>query len=300
MSHTDINKDHIVLKYLPAALHPYVMLVRMDRPVGIWLLLLPAWTSMVLASGGLGAFNLDDLRLIVLFGFGAFLMRSAGCIINDIWDRKLDAAVERTKQRPLVSGSVPLHHALILLFVLLFLSFLILIQLSLVAILLGILVVPLIVLYPFMKRMTWWPQAFLGITFNFGVLMGWAAMTGIVEWPSLILYIACIFWTLGYDTIYAHQDVEGDALVGLKSTALKLGDKSKMWVARFYVAFWALCFFAFWVGNAGALSFIILIAGIVYTYSMVNAWKPDDPQNTLITFKANQVCGLVLLIAACI
>jgi 4-hydroxybenzoate polyprenyltransferase len=186
---------------------PYALLMRLDRPIGWWLLLLPGWWAIALAGGGVQGLSGWDWTMLVLFFFGAIIMRGAGCIVNDLWDRDLDAKVERTKARPLASGEVQIWQACAFLAVLLFLGLLILLATdSAVAFWLGLLSLSFIVAYPYMKRITWWPQAFLGLTFNFGVPMGWAAATGFLSWPALFLYAGAFFWTLGYDTIYAHQD----------------------------------------------------------------------------------------------
>lgn len=296
MTHTDINSKGW-LSYLPPKMQPLALLMRLDRPIGTWLLLLPGWWAIVLAAGGLSRMNMADWKIFALFGIGAVIMRGAGCVINDLWDRDFDKAVERTRNRPLASGSVSVRAALFFLAFLLFLGLLILLQLSLVAILLGILTLPLIVTYPLMKRVTWWPQFFLGLTFNFGALMGWAAVTGTVGIPALLLYIGGIFWTLGYDTIYAHQDKDDDALIGVKSTARRLGPQSLRWVTGFYTAAWLMIAAAFIMAGSG-LSVLALGGMAAHFIWQVRRWDMDDPASSLRIFKSNRNGGLLVLLAA--
>jgi len=202
--------------------------MRLHQPVGILLLFWPCAWAIMLAGG--------DLPLILLFLAGSVVMRAAGCIINDLTDRKLDSQIERTRSRPLASGELSEIQAILLLVLLLCIGLAIALMLPPVVIKLAVAVMPLIILYPWMKRITWWPQLFLGLTFNWGALMGWAAVRGEIELPAVMLYIAGIFWTLGYDTIYAHQDKRDDIKAGIKSTALKLGRYSKLFIALFYIA----------------------------------------------------------------
>jgi 4-hydroxybenzoate polyprenyltransferase len=217
---------------------PYIRLMRLHQPVGIWLLLWPCWWGMAMATHGLPL-----LSGLVLFALGAILMRSAGCIINDIADRDIDKLVERTRNRPLASGELSLRQAFMLLAALLVTAAGVVMLLGPVVFMWGVLSLAPVVIYPFMKRISWWPQLFLGFTFNWGALMGWAAVRGAVELPAIMLYIGGIFWTLGYDTIYAHQDKLDDARIGVKSTALRLGLKTKQALGVFYllaILFWAL------------------------------------------------------------
>lgn len=271
--------------------------MRLDRPIGTWLLLLPGWWVIALSSGGWATMNMHDAVLFVLFGVGAVVMRGAGCVINDLWDRDFDKAVERTRLRPLASGAVSVKAALGFLVFLLLIGLGILVQLPLVAVLLGVLTLPLIVSYPLMKRVTWWPQFFLGITFNFGALMGWAAVTGVVGLPAVLIYVGGILWTLGYDTIYAHQDKDDDALIGVKSTARKFGMDSKRWVAGFYVAAFIFIAAGYLIGGVG-LSGLLLVAGAAHLVWQVRAWDIDDPASSLRFFKSNRDFGLILLLSA--
>ncbi|MGE3714003.1 MAG: 4-hydroxybenzoate octaprenyltransferase [Alphaproteobacteria bacterium] len=216
----------------------YMRLARLHQPAGILLLLWPCWWSLALAAGGV-----PPVDMMALFAIGAFLMRPAGCIVNDIADRKFDAHVERTRNRPLASGELSLKQGIGFLVLLLMLSLAVAFQLGTAVLMWAALALIPVAIYPFMKRISWWPQLFLGLTFNWGALMGWAAITGEVNLPALLLYAGGIFWTLGYDTIYAHQDKEDDIKIGVKSTALYLGKRTKPALLGFYllaVLFWAV------------------------------------------------------------
>ncbi len=292
VSRTDIAVGGWLDRYAPAPVRPYARLMRLDRPIGTWLLLWPCWWSLALAAPGW-----PDPWLMALFAVGALVMRGAGCTVNDIADRDIDGRVARTATRPLPSGDVSLFQALVLLGFLLALGFAILVQLGAVAIWLGIAALPLIGLYPFMKRITWWPQAWLGLTFNWGALIGWAAVTGTVGAPPLALYAAGIAWTLGYDTIYAHQDKEDDALIGVKSSARRLGAATRPWLYAFYAVAVAL------IGVAGSL------AGLAWPFYLglglaaaQLAWQAarvdiDAPADCLATFKSNKWLGLIVFAA---
>lgn len=297
-SQSDISDQKGLIARLPNAIRPYAVLMRLDRPVGWWLLLLPGWWAIALASGGAFALNQDDLTLFLLFFVGAVIMRAAGCIINDLWDRDLDRQVARTAGRPLAAGAITPRQALFVLCGLLASGALILFQLSLVAILLGFLALPLIALYPLMKRWTWWPQIFLGLTFNFSALIGWAAVSGVVELPALLLYAGGIFWTIGYDTIYAHQDADDDALIGIKSSALKLGEKSPRWIAGFYALAFLMIAGAFTAGGAGWLSLAALVLPAAHLFLQIKRLDTNDPAICLLLFKSNRDAGLLFLLAA--
>lgn len=292
--HTDIRKLDII-ENMPPAARPYAYLARIDRPVGIWLLLLPCLWAISLAPvesiGGL----FFKLWLVILFGIGAVAMRSAGCVINDIWDRDLDARVERTQGRPLAARDVPLKAAFLFLMGLLFIGLLVLLMMNSTTMILGFAALPLVVSYPLMKRVTYWPQAFLGLTFNFGALMGWSAVSGSIGLGAVFLYIAGIFWTLGYDTIYAHQDKEDDILIGVKSTALKFGAKSKQWVAGFYAM--SIIFLGGAVASVAPLylTLILLLPAAAFAWQVMR-WQIDDPQSGLDMFKSNRDAGLLILL----
>lgn len=275
----------------PKAIRPYLKLARADKPIGVWLLLWPCLWSIALAGQGR-----LDLGLALLFTAGAFVMRAAGCTFNDIVDRKLDARVARTASRPLPSGEVGLFAAAAFLVLLLLAGLAILLQLDPFAILLGAASLPLIALYPFMKRVTYWPQAFLGLTFNWGALLGWAAARGGLEGAPLALYAASILWTLGYDTIYAHQDKEDDALIGVKSSALKLGPKTKPWLIAFYAGTLALLALAGGLAGMAWPYFAALpLAGAILAWQAV-ALRIDDAADCLAKFKANGWVGLIVFV----
>jgi 4-hydroxybenzoate polyprenyltransferase len=292
---TDIRFD--IINRLPPAAQPYALLMRLDRPIGWWLLLLPGWWSITLAGGGIGGFEFRDWYLLILFWVGAVAMRGAGCIVNDFWDRDLDSKVERTKSRPLAAGTIPLWKAGIFLGCLCFIGLFVLVQTSVLTFWLGIFSVVLIVLYPLMKRWTWWPQAFLGITFNMGVPMGWAAVEHGLALPALLLYIGAFFWTLGYDTIYAHQDKDDDQMVGIKSTALLFGERSKFWVSGFYALAWFFVSLAAYLAGAGVISLGLLLLPAVHLGLQIMLWREDDPSSSLKVFRSNRDCGLLFFLS---
>lgn len=291
--HTDI-KAGTWIDRLPAGVRPYARLARLDRPIGTWLLLLPCWWSIALA-GPPGSW--PDLRLMVLFGIGAIVMRGAGCTINDILDHKLDAKVERTRIRPIPSGEVSLFQAFLFLGLQCLIGLLVLVQLNLFAIILGASSLLLVGLYPLMKRITWWPQAFLGLTFNWGALLGWAAVRGEIGLPALLLYAGGILWTLGYDTIYAHQDKTDDAIVGIKSTARLFGDRSRRWVGLFYAGAFILWMAALGPLVTGWAVFLPLAVTALLMVSQVRTWDMDDAADSLSAFKAARFVGWALLAA---
>lgn len=279
-------------RYVPAAARPYLKLMRLDRPIGTWLLLFPCWWSVSLAAQGA-----PNLLYMLLFGLGALIMRGAGCTINDIADRDFDGRVSRTAARPLPSGQVTLPQALAFLLLLLALGLAVLLQFNAFAVALGFASMLLVVPYPFMKRITYWPQAWLGLTFNWGALLGWAAVTGTLGAPAVALYVGGIFWTLGYDTIYGHQDKEDDVLIGVKSAALALGERTRPWVAVFYAV--ALGLFAL-AGTLAGMAWpfypLLLLAGAQLGWQV---WTLDihDGANCLARFKSNRWFGWLMLAA---
>jgi 4-hydroxybenzoate polyprenyltransferase len=294
---TDIQNHSRILNALPKAAKPYGVLMRLDRPIGWWLLLLPGWWAILLAAqtqGGMGLWNAITLGL---FWVGAIIMRGTGCVINDLWDQDLDKKVTRTADRPLANGTVTQDQAVRFLVILLGIGFCILLLLPPVAILLGALSIPLIASYPLMKRFTFWPQAFLGLTFNFSALIGWAAVTNSLSLTPLVLYGGCILWTLGYDTIYAHQDKEDDVMAGIKSTALKFGQDSMIWVAGFYAGAYLLIHLAFLMAGAGLLSHLILLGGGYHMLWQIHRWSPEEPDTALDIFKSNKHFGFWVLVA---
>lgn len=292
-SASDIRADHWVLRQAPAGARPYLRLARIDRPIGTWLLLFPCWWSLALATGAEGRW--PDWRLMVLFGLGALIMRSAGCIINDLADRDIDGRVARTAQRPIASGEIGIAQALAFLAALLLAGLIILLQLNGFAIALGAGSLLLVAAYPFMKRITYWPQAWLGLTFNWGALLGWAAMRGELNTPAFVLYAAGIAWTLGYDTIYAHQDKEDDVLVGVKSTALKFGAATKTWLTGFYGL--TACLLALTIYAAGLAwpAYLGVMAAAAHFAWQIQTLDIHDPANCLARFKANRFVGWLVL-----
>ena len=278
-----------VERLLPRPLKPYAALARLDRPIGTWLLLWPGLWSLALAADGL-----PDARLCALFALGALIMRSAGCTYNDLVDREYDARVARTRTRPIPSGAVSPRQAAVFLALLLVAGLAILLQFNIFAIAIGAASLALVFTYPFMKRFTYWPQAFLGLTFNWGALLGWAAATGSLGWPALALYAGGLFWTLGYDTIYAYQDREDDALIGVKSSALALGERARPWL----IAFYALALAG--IGAAGALAgmgwpfWVGIAVGAAHFIWQVHTLKYGDPQNCLARFKSNAWTGAII------
>lgn len=295
-THTDIKPNGWQVRIFPPALQPYGILARLDRPIGWWLLLLPGWWSIMLSSGGFENFTARTATTILLFYIGAIVMRAAGCTINDLWDRNLDKAVERTQNRPLASGAVTTKQAFIFLLILLGIGAAILFSFNQTTIVLGFLTLPLIALYPFMKRITFWPQAFLGLTFNFGALMGWSAITGELSIAPALLYIGGIFWTLGYDTIYAHQDKDDDVMVGIKSTALKFGKNSKIWVFGFYLSAFTFFSLAILLINFNILTVALLLLPLGHMAWQLQTWNMNDPDSSLRIFKSNRNFGLLILI----
>ena len=291
----------------PVWSRPYLRLSRADRPIGTWLLLLPCWWSLALACVMLDRFTTGDLWIGIGCGLGAWLMRGAGCTWNDITDRDFDGRVERTRSRPIPSGQVTVRQALAWMVIQALLAFAILLTFNGTAILLGIASLAIVCVYPFAKRFTWWPQVFLGLAFNWGALLAWAAVTGDLQWPALALYLAGIAWTLFYDTIYAHQDKEDDALIGVKSTARLFGEDSPRWLRRFLMAAVSLMAAGVILALAPATDVLTLTVALcgVWAFGWHLAWQLgrlniDDPARCLRLFRANRDAGLipVLFLAA--
>jgi 4-hydroxybenzoate polyprenyltransferase len=277
----------------PAWSRPYLRLARLDRPIGSWLLLLPCWWSAALAAIAAGSAG-PSLLHIVLFFIGAFTMRGAGCTWNDIVDRDLDASVERTRSRPIPSGQVSVKQAAGFLVLQALVGFLVLISFNGFTIALGVASLLIVAVYPFMKRITYWPQIVLGLAFSWGALMGWAAAFGRLDSPALLLYAGSIAWVIGYDTIYAHQDREDDALIGIKSTALLFGQRTKRMLSLFYGLAVLL------IGAAGVSAGAGLVFGLgLLAFAGHLAWQVvrldiDDPDLCLALFKSDRDAGLIL------
>lgn len=289
---SDIQVADWVDRHLPARLRPYVRLARLDRPIGTWLLLFPCWWSAALATP---AGSLPDARIMLLFAVGAVVMRGAGCTVNDIVDRDIDARVARTANRPLASGALSLRAAFVFLAVQLAAGLVVLLQFPPLTLELGIASLALVAAYPFMKRITWWPQAFLGLTFNWGALLGWTAVGGGVGLAPLLLYAGGVFWTLFYDTIYAHQDKHDDALIGVKSTALRLGAGTRRWLAGFGLA--TICLFgaALLAAGAGIFAFAGLAGIAAHLVWQGHGVDLDDAADCLAKFRSNRYIGWILL-----
>lgn len=324
-------------RHAPEPLKPWLKLGRFDRPIGIWLLLLPGWQGIALAFASMTEPPVFWLRyaavLAVAFAVGACLMRAAGCAFNDIIDRDIDAKVARTALRPIPSGRVSVKQAWAFLIACSLISLLILLTLNLITVGLGVASLLLVAAYPFMKRITWWPQAWLGLTFNWGALMGFAAamgglsifdwlmyggLEGVVPWNDLIvfsidspylvapghltfaallLYLGGVFWTLGYDTIYALQDIEDDAMVGVKSSARRLGSNVQVGVGVFYALAGLLAAAAGFFANLGPLFWLGLAAYAGHLALQTLRLRRDDPALALKLFKSNRDAGVILLAA---
>ncbi|MBX3479353.1 MAG: 4-hydroxybenzoate octaprenyltransferase [Caulobacter sp.] len=300
-------------RHAPPGLRPWLKLGRFDRPAGIWLLMLPGWMGIALA--GAMEQRWPNPVLLAQFLVGAALMRAAGCAFNDIVDRDFDAQVARTAMRPIPAGQITVAQAWGFLVACALISFLILLTMNLWAVGLGVASLGLVAAYPFMKRITWWPQAWLGLTFNWGAPLGFAAAMGgptlfsliglapespmqpLSPWPALLLYGGLIFWTLGYDTIYAVQDLEDDALAGVKSSARRLGEAAPRGVMIFYIACFCLVLLAGWVGGLGPLMLPLLAAFGLHLSRQAARLRLDDPMAALALFKSNVWAGALLAAA---
>jgi 4-hydroxybenzoate polyprenyltransferase len=272
---------------------PYLRLARLDRPIGSWLLLIPCWWSAGLAA--IAAHERGPrVAHVVLFFVGAFAMRGAGCTWNDIVDRDLDRGVERTRSRPIPSGQVSVAQAAIFLVAQALVGLAVLLQFNAFAIATGIASLAIVAVYPFMKRVTYWPQIVLGLAFSWGALMGWAAAFGSLDARPLVLYAGSIAWVIGYDTIYAHQDREDDALIGIKSTALLFGDRTKPMLVVFYTLAAALIGIAGALAGAGALFWLALAAFAAHLAWQIVRLDIRDPAVCLAVFKSDRDAGLIL------
>ncbi len=329
----DAPKANWVDRFAPASLKPWLRLMRADRPIGAWLLMWPCWWSVALSiraednfpnflsdfgallhdwwpavfpviADGNPADLWSDLGvlahyawLLVLFAIGAFVMRSAGCIYNDIIDRDIDAKVARTKERPLASGQISLGGAALCTLALCLAGLAVLLQFNTFAIALGFGSVGIVLIYPLMKRVTFWPQAVLGLAFSYGALMGWAAYWADLALPPVMLYAAAIAWTIGYDTIYAHQDKEDDILVGLKSTALRFGSDTPAWLTLFFGITIGGLAFAGWTIGAGIWFYCGLAVAAGHLVWQVTTLDIDDADNCLQRFRSNHLFGAIVFLA---
>lgn len=275
---------------LPAAFRPYASLIRLDRPIGTWLLYWPCAWSLALAGVG-GRWD-----LFAWFLLGAFAMRSAGCVYNDIVDRDLDSRVERTRLRPLAAGRVSLRSAWLLIGALSLVGLIVLLQLPLVAQLTALASLALVAAYPFMKRITWWPQAWLGLVFSWGALVGWPSATEEIALAPLLLWAGTIFWVIGYDTLYAIQDKEDDALVGVRSSARRLGKRAPAGIAFCYLLALLLWGAALWTVRPEALALLALLPAALHLTSQAMRVDPDNGELGLRLFRSNRFAGLLLLL----
>jgi 4-hydroxybenzoate polyprenyltransferase len=283
----------------PNWMKPYLRLSRLDRPIGTWLLLLPCWWALALAMLWSSEASWFDAWIFVGCAIGATLMRGAGCTWNDITDRDFDGAVERTRNRPIPSGQVSVKQAVIWMALQTIISLGVLLTFNWAAIGLGVLSLLPVLVYPFAKRFTWWPQVFLGLAFNWGALLAWTAHSGSLGWPAITLYATGIAWTLFYDTIYAHQDTEDDALIGIKSTARLFGDSTPQWLLYFLVASVTLFCFAV-VQSAGERSVASLVVALAAPWAFgwhlnwqLRKYNPEDQAGLITLFRSNRDAGLL-------
>ena len=291
-AHTDIVAGGWIAR-CPPAWRPYLLLARLDRPIGAWLLFLPGLWGILLAGAGFAR----SAWLIALFALGSVVMRAAGCVVNDLWDRDIDRLVARTAARPLASGALRPRQALVFLAVLLAVGLAILLQLNGLARALGAGSLLLVGLYPLAKRVTWWPQLVMGFTFGFGAPLGYAAAAGRIDGAWAALYGAAILWDLGFDTIYAHQDREDDALAGVKSTARLFGDRTRPFLAACYATALALLALAGWLGGLGPWFYPALVLPAALLGYQVMALNIDDPAGCLRLFRLNRETGLAVALA---
>ena len=310
---TDIPDGGWIARHAPARLRPYLRLARLDRPIGTWLLLWPCWWSLAMASSGASsgasseansaasfaaAPGWPDPWLLAAFAVGALVMRGAGCAWNDITDRDYDGQVERTRRRPIPSGELSIGQAAAFMVLLALIGLNILLRFNNFAMLIGVMSLAPVVIYPFMKRITWWTQVFLGLAFNWGALLGWAAVRGEITLAPVLLYAGGIAWTLGYDTIYAHQDKVDDALIGIKSSARALGDKTRPMLWLFYGSAIVLFGLAGWLAGLGPW----FLAGLALA-ALQLAWQAgrldiDNPADCLAKFRSNTWFGWIVFAAA--
>jgi 4-hydroxybenzoate polyprenyltransferase len=276
----------------PPATRPYLRLARLDRPIGSWLLLMPCWWSLGLAA--MHAQTFPNIWHVVLFFIGAFAMRGAGCTWNDLVDRNLDGLVERTRSRPIPSGQVTVAQATAFMVMQALIGLAVLLQFNRFTVMCGIASLIVVVIYPFMKRITYWPQVTLGLAFSWGALMGWPATFARLDWPAIILYAGSISWVIGYDTIYAHQDREDDALIGIKSTAILFGQDTQQMMVVFYALAVVLIGIAGAMAGGGLIFALALAAFAVHLAWQIKRLDIDDPALCLKLFKSNRDAGLIL------
>ena len=293
---TDIPDTSWVVRYAPGRLRPYLLLARLDRPIGTWLLLWPCWWSLAMATTKTSA-PWPDPWLLVAFGLGALVMRGAGCAWNDISDRNFDGQVERTRSRPIPSGDLSVGRAAGFMVLLTLIGLNILLRFNDFAILIGVMSLVPVAIYPFMKRITWWPQVFLGLAFNWGALLGWAAVRGEITLAPLLLYVGGIAWTLGYDTIYAHQDKVDDAIIGIKSSARRLGEKTRPALWLFYGTAIILFGLAGWQAELSKWFYFVLVAAAIQLCWQATTVNIHNPVDCLRKFRSNTWFGWIVFAA---
>jgi 4-hydroxybenzoate polyprenyltransferase len=288
----DARSDHPIWRFAPPAWRPYIQLARLDRPIGWWLLLLPCWWSGALATSSLGRSpNILHLLLLLL---GAMAMRGAGSTYNDLVDREIDAKVERTRNRPLASGRLKPRQALAFLLFECLVGLAVLLCFNWFAVAVGFASLIVVVVYPYMKRITSWPQAVLGLAFAWGGLMGWAAIMGSLAWPAFLIYAAAILWTMGYDTIYALQDIRDDSIIGVRSTARLFGARVRPAVAILFAGSVVLAEAALLTAKVGLVAQLGLLAFAAHLVWQVRTINPDDQRKALMLFRSNRDAGLLL------
>jgi 4-hydroxybenzoate polyprenyltransferase len=289
----DAGRDNWVERLLPLATQPYAQLMRLDRPIGWWLLLLPCWWGLFLAQVSQGG-GLPNLWFAFLFLVGAIVMRGAGCTLNDIVDRDYDGRVSRTKGRPIPSGRVSVKQALAFLVVQCLLGLAVVLQFNFQTVVLAMASLLIVAIYPFMKRITNWPQLVLGLAFNWGALVGWSAVQGSLSWPPAVIYLGGIFWTLAYDTIYAHQDREDDVLIGVKSTAVQFGENTKGWLGGFFILALISIDAALWLAGASFIAHMGVVFAALHAGWQIRRFETNNSALCLRLFKSNRDFGLII------
>lgn len=292
----DAQRGNWVDNFAPGWLKPYARLARWDRPIGFWLLFWPCGFALALAAVAVPDRGFDWRALVLMF-IGAVLLRGAGCTFNDIVDRDIDDKVARTRLRPIPSGQVTTRNAALFLVAQALLGLLILVQFNRLTIALGVGSLLLVAIYPFMKRITWWPQLFLGLAFSWGALVGWTSQAGSLSLPPLLLYLGCILWVIGYDTLYALQDIEDDALIGVKSTARLFGSRAREIVALFYAGAVVLWWVAGWLAGGYVLFSVGLLSAAALLGWQVVTLDATEPGNSYARFNANRWVGVLLTLA---
>ncbi len=301
----DAMTGNWVDSFAPIKLRPYLRLSRADRPIGTWLLLIPCWWGLLIGILEDEKVLANDFWLLFSCSIGAFLMRGAGCTWNDILDRKIDGAVERTRSRPIPSGQVNLTQAIVWMIAQIGLAGIILLSYNLTSIILGLSSLFLVVIYPFAKRFTWWPQVFLGLAFNWGILLLFVAHTGSLRWPIIALYFSGIFWTLFYDTIYAYQDSQDDLLIGVKSTAILFGEHAKRWLFSFILIcciFMAISVFAVTQERTIFSKFLSFVGVLSFSLHLFSQWQNFDARDSQVLlrlFRSNRNAGFIFSIFLC-